>query len=65
MGRARLENRHQTLEALKPWVAAGMSRASWYRRRREVREDRRIRGDKSISPELEALVRKQGPVKDR
>lgn len=32
-GRPRIEDRGKTIEALKPWVVAGMSRRSWYRRR--------------------------------
>jgi hypothetical protein len=34
-GRPRLEDKARTIEALAPWKAAGMSRATWYRRRRE------------------------------
>ena len=36
-GRPRLERKSQTREALKPWEAAGMSRATFYRRLREAR----------------------------
>lgn len=36
-GRARIEERGQTIEALKPWLAAGMSRRTWFRRRAEKR----------------------------
>lgn len=36
-GRPRLEHKDQTREALKPWEAAGMSRATFYRRLREAR----------------------------
>jgi hypothetical protein len=36
-GRARIENRANTLEATKPWVAAGMSRRTWFNRRAEER----------------------------
>jgi hypothetical protein len=32
-GRPLIEDRGATFEATKPWLAAGMSRASWYRRR--------------------------------
>ena len=39
-GRPRLERKGQTREALKPWQAAGMSRATFYRRRREARDGR-------------------------
>ena len=35
-GRPRLEDVAKTLTAVKPWVAAGMSRRTWYRRRSEV-----------------------------
>lgn len=34
-GRARLEDRDKTIEATKPWVAAKMSRRTWYRRQAE------------------------------
>lgn len=37
-GRPRLEDRDKTLRATKPWLAAGMSRSSWYRRQREKAE---------------------------
>ncbi len=39
-GRPRIENQSQTREALKPWEAAGMSRATFYRRLREARDGR-------------------------
>jgi hypothetical protein len=34
-GRPRIEDRDRTAEARKPWVAAGMSRSTWYRRKKE------------------------------
>lgn len=34
-GRPRVEDRHKTLAAIKPWDAAGMSRATWYARQAE------------------------------
>ncbi len=34
-GRPRVEDRDKTLAATKPWEALGMSRATWYNRRRE------------------------------
>lgn len=37
IGRPRLEDKDKTAEALKPWKAAGMSRATWYNRRKERR----------------------------
>lgn len=37
-GRARLEKRDKSIEATKPWLAEGMSRRTWYRRRAERRE---------------------------
>ena len=37
-GRPRLEDRDKTIEAQKPWVAAKMSRRTWYRRQAEKRE---------------------------
>ena len=37
-GRPRLEDAGKTLTARKPWVAAGMSRATWYARQKERRE---------------------------
>lgn len=36
-GRPRIEARANTLTARKPWVAAGMSRATWYTRQKEKR----------------------------
>lgn len=35
LGRPRIEDRGKTLKATAPWKAAGMSRASWYRRQKE------------------------------
>ena len=35
VGRPRIEDIGQTLVTLRPWVALGMSRASWYRRKKE------------------------------
>jgi hypothetical protein len=32
-GRPLIEDQDKTFEAIKPWLVAGMSRASWYRRR--------------------------------
>jgi hypothetical protein len=34
-GRPRLEDRLRTTKALQPWLALGMSRSSWYRRKRD------------------------------
>lgn len=34
-GRPRLGTEERTLEATKPWLAEGMSRATWYRRKNE------------------------------
>lgn len=34
IGRPKLEDRDKTLTALQPWAKAGISRASWYRRRK-------------------------------
>lgn len=34
-GRPRIEDRGRTIEALKPWEAARMSRRTWYRRKAE------------------------------
>ena len=36
-GRPRIERRHKTLKALKPWVAKGMSQRTWFRRQAERR----------------------------
>lgn len=36
-GRPRLEDRDKTLRATKPWVKAGMSERTWYRRQAEKR----------------------------
>jgi hypothetical protein len=33
-GRPRIEDKGKTLSDAKPWVAAGMSRSSWYLRRK-------------------------------
>lgn len=38
VGRPRIEDRAKTLAALKPWMAAQMSRSSWYRRQAEKRK---------------------------
>ncbi len=37
-GRPRLEDRQYTLAVKRPWQAVGMSRTTWYSRRREKRE---------------------------
>ncbi len=34
-GRPRLEHVADTFEASKPWLALGMSRRTWYRRKKE------------------------------
>ena len=34
------KDRHKTLSHQKPWVKEGMSRASWYRRRAEQKEQK-------------------------
>jgi hypothetical protein len=34
-GRPRIEDRAKTIEAKQPWVAKGMSRSTWYRRKSE------------------------------
>jgi hypothetical protein len=34
-GRPRIEDRHKTNEARKPWLKLGMSRRTWYRRQAE------------------------------
>jgi hypothetical protein len=39
-GRARIEDRAQTIEAKKPWLKLGMSRRTWYRRQAEQRKGR-------------------------
>ena len=39
-GRARIEERHLTNEAKKPWLKLGMSRRTWYRRQAEQRKGR-------------------------
>ena len=36
-GRPRIEDRAKSFEATKPWVELGMSRVTWYRRRKEAR----------------------------
>jgi hypothetical protein len=37
IGRPRLEDQGKTLKALKPWLAAGMSRSTWFNRQRDSR----------------------------
>ena len=37
-GRPRIEERHLTNEAKKPWLKLEMSRRTWYRRQAEKRE---------------------------
>jgi hypothetical protein len=37
-GRPRIEDRHKTNEARKPWLKLEMSRRTWYRRQAEERE---------------------------
>jgi hypothetical protein len=39
-GRARIEDRANTIEARKPWLKLGMSRRTWYRRQAEKRASR-------------------------
>ncbi len=39
-GRPRIEERHLTNEAKKPWLKLGMSRPTWYRRQAEQRKGR-------------------------
>ena len=39
-GRPRVEDRDKTIESQKPWLAAGMSRATWYSRRKAKRESK-------------------------
>jgi hypothetical protein len=34
-GRPRIEDKGQSFEATKPWLALGMSRRTWYSRRKE------------------------------
>ncbi len=38
VGRPRIEDAGKTITARKPWVKAGMSRATWYARQKEKRE---------------------------
>jgi hypothetical protein len=37
-GRPRIEERHLTIEAKKPWLKLEMSRRTWYRRQAEKRK---------------------------
>jgi hypothetical protein len=39
-GRPRIEERHLTIEAKKPWLKLEMSRRTWYRRQAEQRRGR-------------------------
>lgn len=41
-GAPRVEDRNKTIEHRKPWIKLGMSRRTWYRRKRE-KEQRRKR----------------------
>jgi hypothetical protein len=41
-GRPRIEDKGKSFEATKPWVALGMSRRTWYARRKEKRDQVRI-----------------------
>jgi hypothetical protein len=38
-GRPRIEEIGQTISDLRPWEALGMSRATWYRRKKEKRQE--------------------------
>ena len=38
-GRPRIEDKDKSFEATKPWLALGMSRRTWYARRKEASED--------------------------
>jgi hypothetical protein len=40
VGRPRIGHKTKTLEYTKPWLAEGMSRATWYRRQKEKRDAR-------------------------
>ncbi len=39
-GRRLFKDRHKSFEALQPWLALGMSKSTWFRRRRQRRERR-------------------------
>ena len=54
-GRPRLERRHKSYEATKPWPAKGMSRSTWYRRRAERKRRTNKLGSLSNS-ELERQI---------
>jgi hypothetical protein len=41
--RPRIEDRHKTNEARKPWLKLEMSRRTWYRRQAEKRKGREAR----------------------
>jgi hypothetical protein len=43
-GRPRIEERHKTNEARKPWASLGMSKRTWYRRQAERRQRRQSGG---------------------
>jgi len=38
VGRPRVGRKSETFEATKPWKSEGMSRRTWYRRRKEMRD---------------------------
>ena len=43
-GRPRLEDRANTTEAQKPWIAKGMSRSTWYRIKKDPERKRAFEG---------------------
>jgi hypothetical protein len=49
-GRPRIEDRAKTFEAKRPWEAKGMSRSTWYRRKREKAVERSGDGKGSATP---------------
>ena len=41
-GRPRLEDRANTIEARKPWIAEGICRRAWYNHRAKERAEKRV-----------------------
>jgi hypothetical protein len=49
IGRPRLEDRANTIEARKPWLPLNMSRRTWYRRQAERRKAREAGENRSAA----------------
>jgi hypothetical protein len=49
-GRPRIEEKHKTQAATKPWIALGMSESTWRRRRKEKKDKLRMSHDAHSLP---------------